>query len=170
MSKSVIKVKYGDFSDANFNRAFQKIANSNTFKDVRLMRNVVRIGTLLKKKESEVQETYIKLLKQFSILDEKGEFVGRPGPDGKPLPNTFQVKEEHVADAWPKAKAEFDALEVDLFCDKLNLHDLVNVGLTPIELGALECMIKDLNIEESKPADVTPIKGATRGDEAPALA
>lgn len=156
----MFKVKYGDFRDPSFNRAFQKIANCGTFKDVRLMRNIVRIGKLLKKKEEECQETYIKLLKQYSVLDEKGEFVPTNGPDGKPQAGTFQIKKELQGEGWMKALSEFNELECEIFADGIALHDLTNVGLTPIELGALEMMVKDLNLKGDENAAVTPLKKA----------
>ncbi len=142
------KITYGDLRDHNFNRGFQKLANHNGFKDAKVIVAVARIGKLFKKRSEDVQEAFLKLLKSYAILDDKGEFIPMKDEKGVEQKGTFQMKPENIGEVWEKAQDEFNKSEIEIFANKLQLHDIVGVGLTPLELGALEGVIKGVTEDE----------------------
>jgi hypothetical protein len=147
----MLEVTYGDVRNPMFKKSFSKVTNSTGFKDIRVVRNIVRIGNLLQKYEEEVQECWIKLLKEYAAVDEKGDFIPNIGPDNQPQAGTYRIKEDCVGEAWDKAVKEFNALKFEVSAERMRLHDLVACNLSPAELSYLEPLLTDLSAEEELP-------------------
>lgn len=79
----------------------------------------------------EAQEIFTKILKEFSVLDEKGEFVPEEGK-----PGTYQLLPEKGPELEAKVK-EFDEMEFKVEIPKLKLGDIEGVALSPSEIDAL---------------------------------
>lgn len=141
----MLKVTYGDIRNPMFKRAFSKVSNATGFKDVRVVRNIVRIGDSLQKQEEEIHTYWLKLLKEFAKLDAEGNFEPTKNEKGEPQMGTFQIRDDVLADgSWPKAQKEFSELTAEIHAKKLLLHELVNCDLSPAELSYLEPLLTDL--------------------------
>lgn len=132
---STIKLTYGTLRDKDFFSAVAKINNFTDFKDARVMANIARIVKLIDKYQEEANDVFIKLLKQYAKLDEKGEILASPGK-----PGTYEIKDEVVAE-WKEKYKEFCAVEFEIFAKKLNLHDLISAKLSPKDLIALDPLL-----------------------------
>jgi hypothetical protein len=143
---SGIKLKYEILKNPQFFAAFGKVYHCTAIKDVKAVANVARLGKLLDKEAELCQEVFIKVVKQYAHLDDKGEIKS---PEGRP--GGFEIKEENK-DAWVKAMEDFNATEAELFAKKIAGHDLVGANLSPADLVMLEpILLIDLGDEE-KPA------------------
>jgi hypothetical protein len=127
----MIKVKFGNVRDQMFMAAMSKLAHSPTFKDPKAAYNIARIIAKLGQQTDTTNELFVKLLKQYAKLDEKGNFIpveNRPG--------TFQIPDER-SEEWNTKLKEFEAIEFDIDRYAIKLDDIADAKLTPAELNAI---------------------------------
>lgn len=129
-----VKVKQGQFRSQDFIQGLVKIRN-HSFKDQKVAYGVMRLLKFFEQETELVQQGFQKLVKQFAILDEKGEFVPHNGQ-----PGTFQIIPEKVED-WKKAVKEFEDVDVELQQHPIRLEHLQGAGLTPGDMLAVECLL-----------------------------
>ena len=145
----MLEVSYGEIRNPGFKHAFIKVSRSTGFKDVRVIRNIVRLANILDKADKEIHEEWVKVVKNYAVLDEKGEFV-REEENGKPRPDSFRLREEFVGEPWVKVQKDFADLKYQISANKIYLHELVNCDLSPVELAVLEPLLHDLS-EDAQP-------------------
>lgn len=139
---STIKLTYGTLRDKEFFMAIAKLNNCAQFKDVRLIANIARIVKLIDKNQNESNDVFLKLLKQYAKLDEKGEVAPAPGK-----PGTYEIKDDSLIE-WQNKYKEFCDVEFEIFAKKLYLHDLVPAQLAPKDLIALEPILHSSDDEK----------------------
>jgi len=93
--------------------------------------------------QEKIEKEWIKLVKENSELDEKGEFKEKEGPDGKPITGSFIPKD---AEAWDKIAKEFGEKEFKLDADRIPLTSLKGVGLTAYEMKQIEPLTTDTKL------------------------
>lgn len=126
-------ISYEKLRDPEFTAGIGKIYRFPKFKDVKLMMRIVRLTKLLQKYMDEGQEVYVNLVKQYALLDDKGNFIP---PENKAL-GDFQIPPANQEE-WAKKKKEFAETTVEIFAEKFEVFNFSEVGLTPAELDALE--------------------------------
>jgi hypothetical protein len=94
----------------------------------------MRIVDQLESEQKSAEKLYVKMLKQYADLDDKGEFVPRDG-----VPNTFVVTKN--VEAYNKALEDFEALSFSMKWRKLPLDDLSDLRLSAAELKALDPIV-----------------------------
>jgi hypothetical protein len=121
-----------------FVQALVKLGKFEGFKEQRVAYNVAKVIRRFDAESTIAQELFLKLVKQYAVLDEKGNIKS---PEDKP--GTYEIPDEKVAD-WKKAKEDFDDVEFELDCHKIRLEQLGNAPLSPIDLNALEPLLSEL--------------------------
>ena len=120
--------------------------------------NINRMYKQIDKGRKDMQEPYIKLLKEHCYLEEDGSLTPQKIPavmkDGKEIepekvkPDTYTVKPENE-EAFKKDMEEFMSIEIEIQSNKIKLTDLVDKTGKPVELscnviGFLEPIIDDV--------------------------
>lgn len=141
VASGVIKLKYEALRDGAFYQAVAKINNFNGFKDARLLASIARIVKLVDKYQKECDEVFIKLVKQYCELDEKGEIKSPANAPGR-----YTILPEKLEE-WKKAVEEFNKIEVELFAKKLDFNTLVAAQLSAHDLVVLEPMLNGVNLD-----------------------
>lgn len=153
----MFKLKFEDTKSREFLQAYSKVMQYPSYKDSKLAYNIAKIGRKFDQEFRLSQEIFVKLLKQYSHLDENGDLAPREEDlkDAKgvvtktKIPNTYVIKPEFRNkseggdDSWPKALKDFDSTEFEIPCHKLKVEDLQGVGLSPFDFMILESMILD---------------------------
>lgn len=137
-TSGVIKLTYENLRDRSFYQAVSKINTFNGFKDSRILVNIARVVKLIDKYQKECDEVFIKLVKQFCELDEKGEIkspADRPG--------AYTILPEKLGE-WKTALEDFHKIEVELFAKKIKLFDLTPAQLSAQDVVMLEPMLDGL--------------------------
>ncbi len=160
----MFKLKFADTKSREFLTAYSKLMQYTGFKDPKVAYNVAKIGRKFDAEAKICQELFIKLLKNYARLDDKGGIAPRTQEtlDAKGekttqvIPNTYEILPEKVADeSWAKAAEEFDASEFEVHCHKIKLSDLAGAQMSALDLTVLEALITD---EEPKPTEPTHLK------------
>lgn len=141
-----VKLSYKEIKNQTFVQGLAKLANYGGFKDQRLAYNVAK---LIRKWDSEAQmaqDLFMKLVKQYATLDEKGNIKTPEGANS----GAFEVVDEK-ADAFAKARKEFESIEFDIPVHKIRIDQLEGTGLTPMEMMALEPILIEM---EAVPSEV----------------
>lgn len=148
-----IKLQYQVFDDKPFVRALAKLSNF----PFRNQQTAYRIARLVRKYEQELktgQDLWIKLLKQYASLDEKGGFVPAKiaMPDGttKEDPAKYDIPTDKL-EAFRQAEKDFNAVEFEIPTWPVTLEEIKDVGLTAHELIAIEGLLNEKLMD--KPAD-----------------
>lgn len=143
-----VKLTYKMIQDRNFVAGLGKLANFGGFKDQKLAYNVAK---LIRKWEVEVltaQELYIKLVKQFAVVDENGNLKT---PEGG-APGSFEIP-DGKDEAFKTARADFEKVELEIPVHKIRLEQLEGVGITPLEMNAMDALLVDMEaVPEEKTA------------------
>lgn len=134
----MIELTYGMLRNGTFFPAFGKLYNASGIKDVRVIQNISRIQKLLDKYATEAQEIFLKLVKEYAVLDDKGEILPHDG-----VPNTYKIQEEKQGE-WEEKVKEFTSTKVSLSAKRIHLHELVGVPLSARDLNELECLMVTL--------------------------
>lgn len=161
----MFKLKFADTKSREFLMAYSKVMQFTGFKDTKVAYNIAKIGRKFDQEAKTCQELYLKLLKGYAKLDEKGEIAPREeesvNAKGEKVmlkvPNTFVILEEKVKDgSWEKALTEFDETEIELHCHKIKLSDLDGAKLSPLDLTVLEPLLSEIEMVPSAGEPVAP--------------
>lgn len=131
------------------------------------MADIAKLGRKYETEVKNVQELYIKLLKRYAKLDEKGGFIPPKDKDGKDLAGLYDVDPLKM-DEWKVAFEEFNSTEVELECHSVFLEDLGDVGLAPADLMVLHPILNENPKPSLATAPATP-KVINPNTGAPAL-
>jgi hypothetical protein len=129
-------VSYGSFRDNNFMQALARLTN-HRFKDPKAAYRVMKISKAIEKELPEAQELFLKTVKEYAILDDKGEIL--PAEEGKH--GTYKIKEGSEA-AWKEAYTKFQDIKSDLNWPKLTLDDIAGMDVSAADLNALELLVE----------------------------
>lgn len=138
-------LKQSHLRNFSFHQAFRKLAN-HPFDNVKTLYNVTRIAKLFDLSAKEADELFIKLVKQYCELDEKG----RIKPLDPKQPNTYKIPEDKQ-EAWEAAMKEYNDIEVKFERHKIALEDCMAAKLTAADLLTLEDMVADYDEHGQKP-------------------
>lgn len=177
----MFKLKFSTTKNSEFIKSFAKVMQYTDYKGTKLAYDIAKIGRKFDEEAKLCHELYIKLLKNYAKLDEKGEFVlreeERMNPKGEKVtikvPNTYVIIEEKHADgSWEKASTDFDNTEFEIPCAKIKLSDLEGVGLSPLDLLNLENVITETPLAAvgngAVPTPLKPNMAAAQGPQPPA--
>lgn len=134
--KNLAFVSYGSFRDNSFMQSLARLTN-HKFKNPKAAYRVMKITKGIEKELPQAQELFLKSLKEYAILDDKGNIA--PAEDGKE--GTYKIKDECV-DAWRKAYTDFQEIKADLGWHKLTLDDIEGMDVSAADLNALDCIIE----------------------------
>jgi len=137
----MFKLKFADIKSREFMQAYLKLINFNEFKETKVAYNVAKIDRKFQQELKLSQDLYVKLIKQYAVLDDKGEIACRIENETA-IPNTYVIDPAKV-EAWEVAVKEFDATEFEIPCQKLTLANLEGIQLSPNDFNAIEAMIVD---------------------------
>lgn len=136
------QIAYKDLRNPHFISAWNKVVNS-PLRSLNAIQKVSLLKKAIQKAHKEAQDNWTKNLKQFALLDEKGEFV----PISKDQPGTFQVPDEK-AEAWQKKAESMDEMKTSLRAWPLKVQELKSVqDLTANDLDALCPLVEDALLE-----------------------
>lgn len=130
-----MKFIYKDLKALDLIAALKKLANYGGFKSIRVTKDIGKIVSKWDREQKEAQELFVKLLKKFAELDEKGNV--KPNLEA----NAPFIIPEEKADEFQKQMDEFDLIEFQIVASPIPLVMLEGVGLTPIDLEALTKLI-----------------------------
>jgi hypothetical protein len=148
-----IKLTYKDLDYQIFNQAIVKISR-HAFKNALVGYNAAKIWRKLKTELETAQDVYTKMLKQFANLDANGQFAPRKDETGADVPGTFTIKEGKEKE-WAEAIKNYQTVSFELPCHQIRIDQLEDVGLTPLEMVALEAVIVDTAATETAAATAT---------------
>ena len=138
-TKNPATVSYGQFQEATFMRTMAKLTNQ-PFKNPKTAYSVMKITKAMDTEMNQAQELFIKTLKEYAKLDDKGE-IKPMVKDGQEQPGTYEIQEGKIED-WKKAFTEFKAIEADLGWNKIKLNDLEGMSLSANDLDHLETIVE----------------------------
>lgn len=140
----MIKLSYANVQDYQFVQALARLCNHVQYKSTKVAYNIAKIKRKFELEAATSQDLFVKLVKRFCNLDEKGEIASRKDKDGKPISGTYEIKQEHLdSKAWENAKKEFDSTDIDIHCHKVNLSDLDGVEISPSDIDKLMALIEE---------------------------
>jgi hypothetical protein len=134
-------MSYKDLRNFALQQAIQKLFRYDSFKDVKVIQSISKLGKKLDEAKSESDEVFKKLVKSYAVLDEKGEIK----LDTK---GAFEVPDEKTAE-WSEKIKEYDATMVEFDAPKLSADKLVKLGcpLSALDLTAMEAfLVADLEV------------------------
>lgn len=143
----MVEIKTESLKNPNFNSALAKLLHCTKFHPKLAMR-VAKFMDHIKEQEIKTHHEYLALIRAHAKLDEKGELIPREDPNGNPKPNTFQAKDN---DKWEKAFEEFGQKKITIDIYPLEIKDLVGLGLSPLEIVAIEPLITENRLELLEP-------------------
>lgn len=141
----MIKLKFGDIRKGEIFQSLGQIAQLPL--DQKWAYAVAKIMRKLNAESMTVQELFLKLVKQYAVLDEKGEVAPHNGP------GTFKIREEAIAE-WQTKIAQFDETDLELSATKIPLQALEKAKLPAVVYLGLEPFLTDaeLAVVENKTA------------------
>lgn len=139
-----VQMKISELKNPNFFRSLHKIA-SHPFKEFKTSYNITKIHRKLMLELKDVQEAEQKFVNEYAQKDDKGKLVLSKGPDGKPVPNSFELQEDKIQEYQDKMKA-FEETEFKIECHKIRPDEIMEIGISALDLGALEPLI-DVNAQ-----------------------
>lgn len=146
--KKGVQIDYATLRNPDFVTALTKLGG-HSFKNSMTGYNVARLIRKHKIEAATNQDLFVKLIKRFADLDASGNFVPKKDKEGKEIFGSFNVPEEKMKDL-DGAYAEFAKIEVNVPFNKISPEQLEDVGLTPMELIAIDMLLID---EEVKKVD-----------------
>jgi len=141
MEKTLATIAYGQFQDATFMAALARLG-SHKFKNPKTTFRVMKLTKAINKELNDSQELFVKTLKEYAKLDDKGEFVPQ---DNKP--GTYVIREEKV-DEWKIAFNEFKVIEPSLHRKKLSLDELEDFTTSAVEMNGMSKLIDFGDLED----------------------
>lgn len=145
----MIELKYKIVKNAEFNLGLSKIGKF-PFKTVQNSLTIKRILKALEKEAEIMQPVFKLIVDQFALKDEKGSLIPVPGTE-----DTFQVKEN--VEGYRKALKDFEETSFEIRSPKLKFSDLDGVGLSAVELLALEDLIEGMDEEIEMKAELEKV-------------
>lgn len=142
----MIRIGYDVIVSKGFQDGMKKLLAYPGFKNFSVAFNAGKISQEVDIHTMGLKKSIHALAKEFAILDEKGEIKT---PEGAPE-GAFQVPNEKIEE-WEAKVAELQARELVVDRPKFKAEDLSDVGLTPVEILALEGLI-----EITSPQDLSP--------------
>lgn len=136
----MIELNYGKIREGDFVMALGKLANYPNF-GPKLAYSVAKIQRKVLNEAKGAQELFLKMVKKYAKLDEKGEIAPIPGP------GQFTIRDEALED-WKKELEEFSTIKFQIAAHKLTFKDIEKVPLSPNDLIALEPVITELGAVE----------------------
>ena len=151
----MITLKYKNLRKGDLNGASAKLSNAKKFHPSQALQ-VFKIVDQLFDKNLIIAEEYTALAASHAVLDEKGLMKPKEDHMGNPRPNSFVSKDSA---AWEKAVVDFGETEFKIFGEKFPMSILEGLELSPLEMAALEPLIKEGDLdgsqEESKESEKT---------------
>lgn len=126
----MFKLKYSEIRDPRFVQAFSKLANFGGYKDAKSTYNIARMAKLIEQQQRAAIEDYQKVAKDFAVLDDAGKIKLDDN-------QRFEVPDEKKSE-FDEATREFFTREVEIQRHRIRLDEVEGVGLSPMELLALE--------------------------------
>lgn len=123
------EVTHETLSKPQFRTGLNKILNAE-IKDFKTAYHIGRIGDLLEQKHREAKRTFEKLAKSHGVYKEV--------LSNSPIP-------EDKKEAWEKADKDFLAHTVKVEKRKIRAKEISDVGLSPLEVVALEPIIDGID-------------------------
>jgi hypothetical protein len=129
--KMPIKLTYKIIDDRSFLETLKQLSNY-PFRNQRFSYNVSKIWRRLISEVEAANEQWIKLLKQYAELDEKGSFV----PKTEDAPHSFKIIEGKEAE-FEAAKKDFEAVGFEIDCHPLKLEQLEQMPISGTQIDTL---------------------------------
>lgn len=137
-----VTLTYQHVRNEAFVKALAKLARFEGFKDFRVAYSIAKFVRKWEQEAQMAQELYLKLVKQYAKLDEKGNVEPVENQ-----PGTFQIPNESV-EVWKQAAENFHTISFEIEVKKLPISKLEAVGLSAMELNALEPLL-EIDFQES---------------------
>lgn len=154
----MLTLTYGLVKKPQFVHALAKIA-SKPMKNPKAAYVIARLTKSLGTETETVQAAFIKLIKGYAKLDDKGEFVPAE-KEGVAIPGTYQIPEENQ-ETFHKAMEEFHAMTFECHGRKITLDELEGCDLSAIEMDILWPIIQGEEEEEEEEEDPQPCQQET---------
>ena len=138
----MIELKNSVFKNQHMRDALMKVANHPKFTPKVALRIAKMIDDIFEA-EKMVLDKRMTLIKEHAVLDEKGGFVPKEGPDGKPTPGTFTAKDQAK---WDEAHKLFEQETFSVKGERITLKEIEGVGLTPLELKSIEPLVIETSL------------------------
>jgi len=148
------KLKNSCLKDQPFTSALAKIEQHAGFPP-KLALEIGKFMKALRDRIEDVQDEFNTLVKKYCHLTKDGEI------DHKDKPGQYHIKKELIP-KWEDAYDAFEALEFKINAPRFQLSDLERVGLTPVQMAALEPLIGE-SLEIASAADVKKFAGKKGG-------
>lgn len=101
------------------------------------LKKIVRLlEPILKSKE----ELKMKLIDEFAKKDENGKYIPQEDKDGKPIPNTTQLKDE---EGFNKKFKELNDMETEIEIKKFKLEQFKGINISTQELMAIDFLFEE---------------------------
>lgn len=148
----MLTLTLGNINDDKFINSLNKLSVCTKL-GVKTSYNVGRLLKEIDRETKEARDKYIDVIKQYAVLDEKGNLVPqvkKEEVDGKvvetPLPGTWQFKEpanqeekDKMLAKWKKANEEFMNIEVAFEkVKRIDIDELEGAELAPVDINNLE--------------------------------
>src|ERR1700692_3439016 len=124
----MISLTYKDINNQLFITALAKLHRFDAWNDAQLKYNIAKMGRRFSVESDLAQEEYIKLVKKYAKLDEKGN----PEPISPDKLGTFEIPTENE-EAWKKARADFESVKFEIDCHPIPLSKLDVCPLSPAD-------------------------------------
>lgn len=138
----MLELKYGHLRNVNFLRGINRLANYQGLKDPKALYNIMRITKKIEQEGKNSDELFMKVVKQYAELDEKGDVVCIEDKPGMP-----KIPEEKQKEYAEKLK-EFMDIDFKIERFKVKLSDVVGAGFSAKELEGLEDILDTSDLEE----------------------
>jgi len=136
----MLTLTYGTVKKPQFVHTLAKLA-SKPMTNPKAAYAIAKMTKSLGAETAVVQDAFIKLLKGYAKLDDKGEFVPTEN-DGVPIPGTYQVPEENQ-EAFHAAMDVFHGQTFQCHGRKLTLDELEGCDLSAMEMDTLKDIIEE---------------------------
>ena len=143
----MLKITYGQLLSRHFYSARNKIAACPRLKSPQIAYGVAKIHARLEEEDKLAREIHRKLVDDYAKRDEDGNLVLMPNH-----PDRFVVKDE-LGEEFEARMKEFNALPLEIDRPPLNLEDLGPAELSPVEIHALDPIVR---FNEATPLSVVP--------------
>lgn len=138
----MIQFQYQDLKKRDLMVAFNKLCQFPRLKPQKALM-VAKVSRQISEKEISVTGEFLEIVKQYCVLDDKGEIVPQEGQ-----PGTYQIKEENQK-AFQKVMDEFNVKTFEVKdCSKLYMKEIEGANLTPNEILAIEPMLTNVELLE----------------------
>lgn len=144
-----MKITYAQVQNRNFSAALSKLATFGGFTDYKELANIKAIIKQFEKIAQRAQEDWTKLLKDYCVLDDKGELKLKDGGIFDVLPGK-EVELKNKKDI-------FDQTEKEIWAKTIPWESVQKVGLSAGDLIQLEGIVLESKefLEEMKAESVS---------------